>query len=121
MRKRNGNTVSFKDYVDRLDAISLEREERFNKWLEKTDLDRKESAKETAARLEEERKAAAARLEEDRKASEARLAADRREFEARFEAERKEARSLRFHMTLNSIGFGIMLIGILVSIALNAS
>ena len=100
MYRRNGNTVSFHAYVDRLDRdskerekwykkaskerekrfekASKEREEWFMRWLEKFDQDRIQ----TAQRLELERKASEERLAADRKATEERLAIDREKHSA---------------------------------------
>ena len=35
MNRRNGNTVSFQYYIERLDKVAEEREEWFRAWLEK--------------------------------------------------------------------------------------
>ena len=98
MYRRNGNTVSFQDYIERLDKASKEREEWFMQWFEKFDQDRKE----TNERLEKDRKASEERLAADRRASEERLAADRKASEDRLAADRKEseARFATYHRWL---------------------
>ena len=128
MYRRNGNTVSFQDYVERIDKAAMEREERFDRaskeredwfksWLEKFDLDRKE----TAERLEKERKAAEEKLEKDRLAAEGRQQAT----EARLMEERKEARreynSQKFWLIANFIVLFLGLSGIFIAILLAIS
>ena len=115
----------YKDMIDRFDAQSKEREENFNKWVERTDTEKKEAdarlereRRETEARLEKERIASEARLERERLAAEERqkeaearlererLAAEERqkETEARLERERREFRTYRRWQIANTIG-----------------
>ena len=126
MYRRNGSTISFKDYVGKLDELAKERERWFKSWLEKFDLDRKDAnerlereRKDANERLERERKAMEERLTAERRASEERLAADRMIFDQKFQEERKEARLLRTQMTFTSIGVGISMVGIFVAIILS--
>ena len=136
--KYNRNTaLDYRDYfhgfIEKLDKDSMEREERFTRWLKESEArlaaDRKEAeARQQAAearlaadrkeaearqqatetRLALERKETTERLERERKEAAERLERERKEFEIKFTAERKEAKSNKRWLVGNFIAILVL-------------